>query len=208
MATVKTQDLQLPTGRFKLQVKCDSSGEFSAAYPPEMVRMLGKSKATGKSLKECETDFWAGVQDFKTANRKTRKVIAYRIETEGRSFRSGIGCNLTAQVYEEEFIEVDGQDPRKEYTELENSLPDEMTTLGMGESNYSYPQRAKIIDWTEEREAFFKHLGESLLAVINAVAEIRNTEKLLELVDSGSKLTLVTKDGKTEGVKLLGGKAR
>lgn len=203
MAVVKTQDLQLPTGRFKLKVKCDAGGEFSADFPSPMVYILGRSKAKGKSLKECETDFWAGVQDFKEAHTQKRKVIAYMMEGGGDlAFRCGIAMQLTAVVYEETKIAVDGEKPRCEYSEVESTLPDEMTYVGNRYSHYTFPQNAELIDWTPEREAFFKNLGDAMLAVVKAVSEIRDADKLLALMESGSQLKLIAGDGVTRAITI------
>lgn len=186
-------------------------GGFSIDLPDQVTQILQQDSVNGKTDEETEKAFRDAMQRFKEAKTVSRKVIVYTIEFDVRfcdeeghikhyqpapgikeASSDRVGLRLMAAVCTEHRTTVDvvgrsGKEPevRCYYEHIDSSLP--FKYEGRWRS-YGGP-KVNVIDWTPDREAFFKDIIDKLHVLILKIAEVcQSPDYLLDWLEEGRLL--------------------
>lgn len=184
------------------------SKRFRVNLPEQCREALGLQYLEDESLAGLEKKLLAQSQAYLKMVSKERKVILYKIEmridTDGfqrdtLSFCDGLGIAAYAGVFVETEYEGAAQASKiRRFKEVESTLPEALTCR---HHNYD-PDLAKwkCIDWTPEREEFFRRLGEAMTELCRrADAFFADEQKMLERIASGSRILPFEVAGPTDG---------
>lgn len=107
-------------------------------------------------------------------------------------FTSGIGLTVSAGVYIERKIKIEG---KNKYTYKYDRVKGEESltyTYQQDDLTPSFGDEARNkIDWTPERHAFFEMLHKAMANLIWKIHHFEDQTKLVEFIDSGIKLKLI-----------------
>jgi len=176
--------------------------KFSVAIPKECAEVLGYERIEDESLDGLEKKYRDASEAFLNTKAKMRKIIVYRILMNcgsdvrvGRSrfellgyHDDGIGLQVVAGVYVEKkynFTKAGHEKLNTTYDQVKSSIPDFMSE----EVHHWNCKKYKILDWTPEREEFFRTFGEAMSKLCQRVSDFLGDEKkLLELIANGSRI--------------------
>ena len=212
MPVINRERYRYEQGEFVRIIKFSSrEGYFSCNLPPWIVEILNTKRVIGDTLDEVKNNYMKALKEAKTKSTVVRKVITYEIKVAGYIFRptkespdgrcilrrnsrgwgSDIspytGLEIAYNVGEERTITVGGK-TRIEYWDIDPDM--------------SSPSRESAfkttIDWTPQREEFFKRLKYQMEELIlKAVEFLDDSKTLLDMIDAGRMLPLLP-DGNGE----------
>ena len=166
--------------------------KFRCDIPKEAREVLGFQRITADSLKELEQKYDKAAQDYDSKIVKRRKVIVYSLDAKmveenlnfggGTPLDQGAGLTVFARVMEE--LTYERRDRDKRYETVKSSLPEAMC-YHWGEPHIvDVNNEMKVIDWTPEREEFFRQLGEALCELIRRCHKaLSDDKKLIKAID-------------------------
>lgn len=172
-------------------VSVDSAGTFKCNLPDPVRKMFATDTVTGASLEAVERQFADLLQRFASATTTTRRVIMWAVDDgENHSFAKGLILGICVGVFEETVVKS-GEDERVDYDLVHFSpLGDLATRAHELRFGHRRGRPQNVMEFTEERLAFFVKLGNSLVAVRNAIAQLEQPDRMLEIVDGRAPLTL------------------
>jgi hypothetical protein len=184
MPIVKTVKLNLPDGPFTLKIKCDAEGVFTADLPPGVARKLGSVSVYGDTLDLCRQAFDEALVQYRETLTFTRKVIVWDVEDSSRDpFGKGISLVVWAAVATEEKTQnADGF--RFQYDLEKSTIPTELQRHGR---LYEMTQPRKgVMDWTPEREEFFRKIGLAMLELTDSLKRLSDPVEAVRIADVGN----------------------
>lgn len=217
MPIVKTDTGYWPGYEYKRQVRYTNKDGFTCAIPAEAARVIGYASVGGKSCDDCIRNWEKAMEDWETSNTVTTKVILYRVQRnicmttrpdvpvagqdhlswkctmseKDISFCDGMALAVTAGVFEEKAITLNGK-VRHNYDVIRDQLPDSIeeraSTL---EYSYGRPDDVKRLEWTPEREDFFRKIARGMEALILMFEKLQDVETTKQIVDSGGGFALL-----------------
>ncbi len=178
------------------------SKKFIVNLPKECTKVLPYWEISAESMKELEERFTQASNDYCSKTAKRRKVIVYRIEPHlvenevpldpgNPGGDKGVGLSVFATVMNE--LTYESERRRKTYEEIDSSIPVPLghTWSRLDELHDGY----QVIDWTPEREEFFRKLGVALIELVKRCHdEFGEKQKLLKAIDNGSRLLPAPKE--------------
>jgi hypothetical protein len=183
--------------RYQRTVKFSlKSRKFIADLPRECTKVLGYWEISAESMKELESRFMQASNDYCSKTAERRKVIVYRIEPhlvedntpldpECSNGADGVGLSVFAAVMNE--LTYESERRHKSYEEVDSSIPVALSHSWsrLDELHDGY----LVIDWTEEREEFFRKLGVALIELVKRChEEFGERDKLMKSIDRGLRL--------------------
>ena len=210
MPQVRSRTVRFDGENYVRKTTVDKDGVFKIIIPTTAREILGIKEVTADTVEKVERLWMKKIEEYKTAKTTTRKVIHYRFENNSSimgpdskdpddqiciysssdiSFCNGVAIALSAGVFiEAETVYSDGKKTYR-YEEVESTFPSSMhgSHTDFGPSvRYREDSLKSMIDWTPEREAFFKQMGEAIEQLILKMDGVMNDKKkLLEIADSG-----------------------
>lgn len=201
MAKVKTERRTFNGAGFQFDYHCDSDGEFSCQLPPQVHQLLGVSRVVGRTLSEVENNVKKTIAEYDAATTTKRKVICYKFQascrikdSDGRlvlelkevSFSSGCALSLGAAVYTEDHVARRGQHDQYNYKKEQSTIPVSLSDRIDVRSWLSEPH-ANLLEWTPEREEFFRQMGLALEKLILKLHELTgDNEGLAQIAQTGN----------------------
>jgi hypothetical protein len=184
MATLsKTQHPITGDPNFMKIVSVDSGGEFKCNLPNAVIRVTGIPYVTGQTKQEVEKKFKEAITKWKDSSTTTKKVILWKIDQDfGGAFRAGVTINLCASVFTETTVTSDGQS-RITLDEVPNGMPDDLTRRASDMESRICRDHIFRLEWTEEREAFFTRIGQSMLAVASMIKTLACEDRAASFAD-------------------------
>ena len=187
MAVISKSEVSINRKRFKRVVRCDADGSFSCDLPTDIALTLEKKRVTGSSFEECVKKWERSISEHMESCTVRTKVIAYQV-SDSDMFEQGIAVRVAAGVFEE-VVTRGGNFCRIAYEAKKSSLHKEMDCGGKDLVRGIYSSRPPlVIDWTEEREAFFKRIGDALMRVQGELEKLHDPSRALEIIDGGKLL--------------------
>lgn len=196
MPQVRSRTVRFDGKSYVRKTTVDKDGVFHIRLPMAARDILKCDEISAPTLKEVEKLWDEKMGKYKSARTIERKVIYYRIqcnsseyEGEDISFCDGVALAVAAQV----LTETKGtySDGKKSYSYRveKSSLPDSMTRVDRSFHGLQNEDPDCMIDWTPEREAFFKQVGEAIdQLIVKLDSVLNNRERLLEIIDSGARV--------------------
>jgi hypothetical protein len=211
MGVIQTEKIYFDGLEFLKKTRCNADGKFRIKYPAAVARLLGDpTEAVADTKRGADSAFQERLYEFEQARSSTRKVILYEVKLNSSIARDGIlalsrkdihftngyAISVWAGVFEEERVRRDGGDIYH-YERVDCSIPNGMVSglpnFGLRALN---DPKENLVEWTEEREAFFCRVAEVMETLALRLNEMTSegAEKLAQIADtwSGSLLT----DGK------------
>ena len=209
MPQVRSRTVRFDGKNYVRKTTVDKEGVFRIRLPVAARKILQCEEISAPTLKEVE-DLWdEKVEEYKQARTVERKVIYYRFESNSAicrpdpndpeglecifdsddiSFCEGVAIAVSAQVLTETTITYSDGKEFRTYNETKSSLPSSMTNVDRSYVPGANEDRDQIIEWTPERELFFKELGEAIETLILKMDNLLKDQKqLLEAIDSGAR---------------------
>ncbi len=180
----------------------NKSKKFYVDIPKECANVMGYERIEDESLNGLEKKFLEGSEQFLNSKAKIRKVIAYKIlmncgEVQEREIRfeslgyheDGIGIQVIAGVYNEKVFDFKDGRGKKTKNIMYESIPSSIPGFMSEEIYYWNREKYKIVDWTPEREEFFRTFGEAMSKLCRMVRDFLGDEKkLLDLIAKGARI--------------------
>lgn len=218
MSTVKSEKIRFEGKEFVKRVRFSSrSGLFSITLPRQIQERMNVGEVSSDTMKGVQAEFKKTVDMYKAAQTTERKVIVYKVEVNAWvwrlpdgapagsddddasvvfqandiSFADGCGLTIFAEVMVERTLRTADGEESLSYEEVdEHTLP---KSLGLGNNRiadrFGTTEDVRVIDWTPEREAWFRDVGLRLEdMVVNVCRTLGDTERALQLMDSGRML--------------------
>lgn len=217
MPIVKTDTGYWPGYEYKRQVRYTNKDGFTCVIPAEAARVVGYASVGGKSCEDCVRNWEKAMENWKTALTVTTKVILYRVQrnifmstrpdfpvagqdrhdwkctmsTADISFCEGMALAITAGVFEEKAITINGK-THYSYDMIQDRLPDSIEEKAARlEHSYGRPDDVKRLEWTPEREDFFRKIARGLEALILMFEKLQDAETTRQIADSGGGFALL-----------------
>ena len=218
MPVVKSEQIRFEHELFVKKIRFSSrSGLFAITLPKQLEKRMDIGEVTSETLVGVEKAFKEAIARYKAAQTTSRKVIVYKIEANawvyrkpdgqpatehdhdaevvfqesGISFAEGCGLTIYADVMiENTLVTADGQ-KSKSYEDVEHSIPRSLGRDGGHRiaDRWGTVDDAVVIDWTPEREAWFRHVGTQFEDLVMKVfTTLGDTKKALQLMDAGRML--------------------
>lgn len=181
--------------QFTRVIKVNADGQFTSNVAPIITATLGVGEVSGASKSEMQRKYAELIERCENAVTTTRKVIVYKykahayimrdercvLRRDDLSFAEGLGICLAAAVFEE----VTTNDLTS-YNEIESSIPESALNCHLA---YSTPCKhacnGHLIEWTEDREAFFAKICGAMEALALQMEALSDTSKVCELAEKG-----------------------
>lgn len=168
-------------------------GGFQIKLPDYMEGVLGKSIVWGHTQDEVDKAFNDRILEYNIRIASKRKVILYSILANVDTIIDGKAFNIdTLGLYSDKQKYSTGLAIWSVVcweTKTERGGFKYYDDKGYSVSKPSYKSHYEVIDYSPEREAFFKALSEQIaLMVYNADNFLKEKKKLLELIDSSRAL--------------------
>ncbi len=176
------------------------SFKFTIDLPDFMKDVWVKGFVEADTYKEVSKAFKSAMNDYRNLCSTFRQVILYSVTSDPVDSRYGCTLKVIAAVYSERVTKYPSGSERLDYTPVESSLASShlRTHRGQWPTWNDEPGNHGVLDWTEQRETFFKYVLDTLAELTRRVNEITKDEKtLLGIADAGLLLTEVgsTKEG-------------
>lgn len=167
----------------EISVEPISPFHFVIQLPDYVAIVISKTSVEAKSVELVRSKWWAAIKEYNETGKKERKVIVYKYEGEGsRDDKESVSVGIEFFVGTEirtaqgrKFVDEAGQE---KHVWIDG--PRHMRDRGQ-----------RVIDWTQEREEFFKGLHASLTKTHQRSKKFfsMSAKKFLAVVDSkGSNL--------------------
>jgi hypothetical protein len=201
MPTISRSDAMFGGVRYTRTVNFSNKTRlFSVAIPKECTDILGYDRISDATLDGLEKKYHDESQKLLDAKAKTRKVILYKVlmncahddlpkcdafEKLGYN-HDGIGVQVIAGVYLEKKFSFQGDRQNTIYELVESSIPKLISEDGIYDWNHD---KSRILDWTPEREEFFRTFGDAMSKLCRMVSKFFGDEKeLLALIENGARI--------------------
>lgn len=193
MVKISKETINVPgVGEFIVEVEyAVRKKSFIIKLPDKVKETIGKAMVAAETFDDAKDQFSESIKEYNNAKTIERKVIVYHFratawvmdEEERRcifredevSFAKGTALDLFYEVLVEKTLFN-----RKSYHYLNG--------------NYAYGDNEgfQVMDWTEQREDFFKMLNKGLQhTIMKAHAFFNaNNDDIMKFIDSGGKLLL------------------
>lgn len=184
------------TGSIKFESKNES---FFMNLPKEISEKTGRRTVQAGTLEELREDFKSAINEYGELIKTSRKIIAFRAKSklkkedghpgETREGYSGI-FGQRSSVFEGqlELAFAVGMEAKRggrlEYKDLNGSRFDDDLISWSGSPKYG----TRVVDWTAEREAFFRSMIDSIERAkekMDKLFDHEETETILGIIDSG-----------------------
>lgn len=172
-------------GDFKKEIVYSSkSKDFTIALPDWMAEIVGYDKICYHTEDGADKRFWEAYEEYKKRLTKRQKVIAYIVQINADvSSENGEECLLSKNDIS--FFEGDYAFGIGYKVLTESVYDDRKTYYDMENHRITLNGEWTIIDWTEQREKFFKETIKDLENLILRVNEFfQDNNKLLKLIDN------------------------
>ena len=163
--------------------------KFYVPLPDYVADLLGREQVEGENQRMAEQAFYDSITEYNAKAATTKKVIFYRFLSRIREYGSSLEESDSAYVSKGEMIShgvaldlwflvgyiIRTPDNQEEY------LDEDKKKVGASHSPWKY------MDYTEERETFFREVRRMLTHQIEAMQNffISNRDKVPELIDLG-----------------------
>lgn len=214
MAKIKTIDIWDGHQRRRVDVKFSArSNKFEIRIPEDLAVTLdnGEDLITADTCQEAEEAWTTRVKELAVLVVKREKVIVYEYEASRRKRpehkkETGYRAQIEDQAHIDDFADGYhcGRDKKEvlwKGMKVRWSLADRVVAGGRTRylehgGNDEVNIRGEVMDWTAEREAFFKSVTESLEKIVKRASAILDAEpaKLSALLDSGAGKMLIGTD--------------
>ncbi|KKL57554.1 hypothetical protein LCGC14_2234230 [marine sediment metagenome] len=190
LSRVPISDGKGPYSNFMMIVKLSArDGTFSIELPEKIGKTLGKEFVTGKTLESVETAFSKSLKEYKKLLTKRKKVIWYEFKKVCNIRDEKGGCVLTRQ----EISFCEGTAVQLNYDIMyEHDVAGDKTLLWKNGNwtGKSIRDNPTYMDWTEDREQFFKDTKQFLEMLILRADKFFSSDKktLLKMIDSKTRL--------------------
>jgi hypothetical protein len=218
MGVVKSTKTWFEGKEFVRRVRFSSrDGRFAVTLPKVVERTMGICEVGSDTFEGVEREYKRVLKKYRESKTTERKVIIYKVEANAWvvrtpdgapaniedddgsvvfqvkdiSFADGCGITVYADVMIERTLRTAGGEESVSYEDVEgHTLP---RSLSGGDSRvadqFGAVDDAQVIDWTPEREAWFRHVGLQLENMVMNVCEtLGDPKKAVELMDSGRML--------------------
>jgi hypothetical protein len=191
MAVMRRERIFIAKELFVLVVKYSAKNQkFTIEFPAAVAEAMHVTVARGSSEKEARDYFNKICKEYETEKTKHRKVIAYKIdinahicEDEGDEYR------VIFDRKDIHFSDCDSALGMGYEVLQESTIKDNVSYRRLSGSRFDLKSDWTVIDWTEERELFFKKTIGSLENLIMMIDDyFKNKEKLIEKIDQKSPL--------------------
>ena len=189
MSVIKTEPFEVCGKTYEKRMTYRAgSGKFEIKVPAEIGEALHSMLASGATEKECDQNFTEIMLQFASLKQKKDKVILYRIDLEGKITRGG------EVVYERgHFTDDRGVKISFDYAVANRFRCGERTSYCDETGRKIWMAGESVMDWTEEREAFFAGFQGALETAILRSNEFfkKNSKQLARLIDKRAKPLLL-----------------
>jgi len=171
MAVIRKEQIYVAGEKFELVVKYSAKDQkFSIVFPAKVAECMRASVATGSSEKEARDCFNKICKEYTESATKVRKIIAYRTDINVRVFEGeGDDRKFVFEKNDIHFCDCDCALGIGYEVLEESTIKDKVTYQNLQGRYRDLKSDWEIIDWTEEREAFFKKTVGALEKLIVAV---------------------------------------
>ena len=187
--------------KFTEEIRVDAKGTFSIKLPSQAVSVLGYDEIKAPTLNQLKWDYRDTIDKVKAAATSKRKVILYSVRLhmsvvrDGKcvfaekqiSFAEGVAVQFQVGVYDEYTQVIDGK-TKYRYENLKVDFP-AGAAHGAFELGYRGCPRDKrpesILEWTQEREDFFRRCAASMEAVGLTLAQLYDIDRTVKIIESG-----------------------
>ena len=218
MSVVKSTKTWFEGREFVRRVRFSSrSGLFSITLPKVIERTMGISEVRSETLDGVNTEYKRVLREYRDSQTTERKVIVYKVEANAYvwrlpdgapvgddddgasvvfqvkdiSFADGCGLTIFAEVMIERTLRTADGKESVSYEEVDDDTLPKSLNQGNGRvaDQFGATDDVKVVDWTPEREAWFRHIGLQLEdMVVNVCKALGNEKTAIELMDSGRML--------------------
>lgn len=191
MAVIRKEHIYVAGEKFDLVVKYSARDQqFSIEFPLKVSENMHVYSAIGSSEKEARAYFDKICKEYTENETKTRKVIAYRTDINVRVFEGeGSDRKFIFERSDMHFCDCDCALGIGYEILQESTITDKVTYRSLRGDRRDLRDRWEVIDWTEEREAFFKNTVGALENLIVAVhSYFQSSETLVKNIEQKNPL--------------------
>jgi len=195
MAVIRREKGYVAGEKFEIVVKYSARDQqFSIAFPAKIAECMHASVATGSSEKEARTCFDKICKEFTESETRTRKVIVYRTDINIRVFEGeGSDRRFVFEKSDIHFCDCDCALGIGYEVLQESTITDKITYRNMQGGYRALKSGWEVIDWTEERETFFKKTVGALEKLIVAVhSYFQSSETLVKNIEQKNPLMQIS----------------
>lgn len=161
---------------------------FSAKLPERVAEKIGRPEVHGRTQKEVEDSFFTAGKEYKERLTSRRKILAYKVKMNVEIKRPGGTWLQRKDISFADHMDVMGIGWTI-LTETECDGEKRYEREGRRFGEVFHKSEWTIIDWTEEREAFFRDATEAFKKLMIRIDGFFADEKaVLAVIDSGTKL--------------------
>jgi len=197
MAVIRREQNYVAGEKFEIVVKYSARDQqFSIAFPAKVAECMHASVATGPSEKEARTYFDKICKEYTESETRTRKVIVYKADINARVFEGeGSDRRFVFEKSDIHFCDCDCALGIGYEVLQESTITDKITYRSLRGDYRDLKSGWEVIDWTEEREAFFKKTVGALEKLIVAVHDyFKCKETLVKNIDQKNPLMQIGRE--------------
>lgn len=190
-------------GFLKITKYTSKTKNFTIELPDYMQGVLDKKEVKGKTQDEVDNAFRKAIREYELRILSKRKVIIYSLlanvdeEIEGKQFQMDnlgqygrVSENSTGMALWFQVCWETKDDIRYKYYDLN----------GYSVGRPSYSSHWDVMEYTPEREKFFKELSHRIAVLVyNANSVLGQKKKLINMINHSRALPFFTEDEKSEG---------
>ncbi len=202
MPQVRSRTVRFDGRDYVRKTTVDKHGVFRIRLPMAAREILKCDEISAPTLKEVERLWDEKVREYKAARTVERKVIYYKVSSNSNlygpdehdpsddiSFCEGVAIAVAAQVLTETKITYSNGEETYSYRRERCTLPGSMCDVDRSFRPDHEDEYDHVIEWTPEREVFFKELGEAIEKLILKMNSLLGDRKqLLAVIDSGARI--------------------
>jgi len=181
MSVIKTEEVQVAGLTFTKQMTYRSGGKFEIKVPPQIGEAVHCLRVTGDTEKECDEAFLRLIVEFAGIKQKKDKVILYRVDLEAK-----IKDKRGKVIYDRgHFADDRGVKIQFDYMVANRVRHGGTVAYFNDEGKKVWIGGESVMEWTDEREAFFAAFQQALeQAILKADAFFgKNSKTLARFID-------------------------